>query len=588
MADQQRVFISYARQDGEAFATALRRRFEKEEPEITLWQDRTGMEGGIGWWKQIEDAIARCEFLVIVMTPAAVRSEVTRKEWRYARQHGLCVYPVKGVADNELDYNSLPQWMRKAHFFDLDREWDTFINYLKSPCYAIRVPFMAPDLPEGFVERPALTEHLFAQLLDTSRENPVAITTALRGAGGLGKTTLAAALCHREEVITAFDDGIMWVTLGQKPNLQEGLTKLYAALTGDRPGFIDDEDAAFHLSQKLQDKNCLIVIDDVWDLTHLRPFMHGGPGCTRLITTRNFEIAAEAGRVEVDEMTPFEAIRMLTARLSVLPTMLERFRDLADRLGAWPLLLELANAALRQRVERGDTVEGAADYLNRKLDEQGVVAFDRRNATARNQALTKTIELSLDELDVEERERYTELSIFPEDTEIPLNIVASLWGYDEFETEELIQRCDNLSLVKFSVQTGAFQLHDVMRAYLGSRLADPAVLHGRLLDVWASPYQLQEAYAWRWFAYHLVEAGRSQQLRALLLTFDWLQAKLEATDVTTLASDFRFFTHDRTLGIVARSRSPGGSCVGARQDAAGQSVTRAPCLRRIDRTHSAV
>ena len=124
---------------------------------------------------------------------------------------------------------------------------------------------------------------------------------------------------------------------------------------------------------------------------HLRPFMHGGPDCTRLITTRNFEIAAEASRVEVDEMTPFEAIRMLTARLSVLPTMLERFRDLADRLGAWPLLLELANAALRQRVERGDTVDGVVDYLNRKLDEQGVVAFDRRTATARNQALPRLL-----------------------------------------------------------------------------------------------------------------------------------------------------------------------------------------------------
>jgi TIR domain len=164
MADQRRVFISYARQDGEVFATALHRRLEKEEPEITLWQDRAGMEGGIGWWKQIEDAIARCEFLVIVMTPAAVRSEVTRKEWRYARQHGLCVYPVKGVADSDLDYNNLPKWMRKAHFFDLDREWDTFINYLKSPCYATRVPFMAPVLPEGFVERPALTERLQLQL----------------------------------------------------------------------------------------------------------------------------------------------------------------------------------------------------------------------------------------------------------------------------------------------------------------------------------------------------------------------------------------------------------------------------------------
>jgi len=550
MAEQRRVFVSYARQDGEAFATALRRRLEKEEPEITLWQDRAELEGGVGWWKQIEEAIATCEFLVTVMTPAAMRSEVTRKEWRYARQRGVCVYPVKGTADSELDYSGLPKWMSRAHFFDLDREWDTFIHYLKSPCHAARVPFMAPDLPEGFVERPALTERLLGQLLDARRENPVAITTALRGAGGLGKTTLAIALCHQEEVITAFDDGILWVTLGQRPNLQEGLTKLYVALTGERPGFVDEEDAAFHLSEKLQDKNCLIVIDDVWNFAHLQPFLHGGPGCTRLITTRSFEVATEASRVEVDEMTPAEAVRMLTARLSVLPTAWERFSDLAARLGAWPLLLELANAALRQRVERGDSVEGALSYLNRKLDEQGVVAFDRRNATARNQALTRTIELSLEELDTQERERYEELTVFPEDTEIPLSVVACLWGCDEFDAEEVIQRFDNLSLVKFSVQTAAFQLHDVMRGYLATRLADAAALHGALIDAWADPYRLHEAYAWRWFAYHLVEAGRSQQLRTLLLTFDWLQAKLEATDVTALVSDFRFFTHDRPLRTV--------------------------------------
>jgi hypothetical protein len=37
MTDQSRVFISYSRQDGEAFATALRRRLEQEQPEITRY-----------------------------------------------------------------------------------------------------------------------------------------------------------------------------------------------------------------------------------------------------------------------------------------------------------------------------------------------------------------------------------------------------------------------------------------------------------------------------------------------------------------------------------------------------------------------
>jgi hypothetical protein len=34
-----RVFISYSRKDGEAFATDLRQRLEREHPEIPLWQD---------------------------------------------------------------------------------------------------------------------------------------------------------------------------------------------------------------------------------------------------------------------------------------------------------------------------------------------------------------------------------------------------------------------------------------------------------------------------------------------------------------------------------------------------------------------
>jgi hypothetical protein len=45
-----------------------------------------------------------------------MQSETTRKEWRYARQRGVNVYRVKGCSDDELEYASLPNWMRNAHF----------------------------------------------------------------------------------------------------------------------------------------------------------------------------------------------------------------------------------------------------------------------------------------------------------------------------------------------------------------------------------------------------------------------------------------------------------------------------------------
>jgi hypothetical protein len=100
-----RVFLSYARTDrGEEYARDLRIKLQTKQPEISLWQDRAEMEGGVGWWKQIEEALDQVRFLVIVMTPEAMQSKMTQKEWRYARQRGVNVYPVKGCREDELDY----------------------------------------------------------------------------------------------------------------------------------------------------------------------------------------------------------------------------------------------------------------------------------------------------------------------------------------------------------------------------------------------------------------------------------------------------------------------------------------------------
>jgi WD40 repeat protein len=89
-----------------------------------------------------------------------------------------------------------------------------------------------------------------------------------------------------------------------------------------------------------------------------------------------------------------------------------------------------------------------------------------------------------------------------------------------------------------------------MRAYLASQLADPAGLHAALLEAWGDPHHLPDDYAWRWHAYHLKEAGRAEALRALLCDFDWLQAKLDATDVNALIVDYDFTPDDADLRLV--------------------------------------
>lgn len=165
-----------------------------------------------------------------------------------------------------IDWDALPPWMRDRNFFDLTKEWPKFINTLNSPNTALRIP--SPEdktLPPHFVDRPAEFDRLAALLLAGTHDSPVAITStvALRGAGGFGKTTLALALIHDERIQLAFDDGILWVTLGQRPDVVGGLTKLHQALTGAQPDFVDAGHGATMLAEKLKDRDCLIVIDDV-------------------------------------------------------------------------------------------------------------------------------------------------------------------------------------------------------------------------------------------------------------------------------------------------------------------------------------
>src|SRR5438270_2068693 len=149
-AESPRVFISYARADGEDFARKLRE--DLEAAGILCWMDRYGLEGGKDWRQQILEALDTVEFLVLVMTPAAIQSSNVQWEWQTARQQGVCVYPVKAVP--KLDYSSLPRWMQKSHFYTRDAEWSTFIGHLNSYCEKVRIPFIPYDLPEDFVPRP--------------------------------------------------------------------------------------------------------------------------------------------------------------------------------------------------------------------------------------------------------------------------------------------------------------------------------------------------------------------------------------------------------------------------------------------------
>jgi NB-ARC domain len=310
-------------------------------------------------------------------------------------------------------------------------------------------PFTVDDLPENFVTRPAEFDTLIAELLDQDREEPVAITTALRGASGYGKTTLARAICHDEQ--DAYDDGVLWVTLGEDPgDLIGRVADLIRTLTGTSEAFATLDAAVNRLRETLADRRVLIVIDDVWNPAHARPFLQGGPDCARLITTRYTNaLPDDARQIRVDAMRVSEAVELVHPEPP--PDQLDALRQLAARLGEWPLLLTLVGSALRARESLGEPLAEAITYVNKALDRKGLTAFDAQLPEDRHQAVAATLQMSLDGLPDEERQRFEVLAIFPEDVDIPLAIVELLWApLDDFDTEALCQHLFDLSLLRGS------------------------------------------------------------------------------------------------------------------------------------------
>jgi WD40 repeat protein len=422
---------------------------------------------------------------------------------------------------------------------------------------------MAPP-PEGFILRREYEEVVQALLAGQWSEGEqgleslvglqigaraVGITTALRGAGGFGKTALAQAVCQEKRVRQAYPDGILWTTMGEKLDDAGRLARLRDLIRWwsdqEPPAFETLDAGSAHLRGLLAARRVLLVIDDVWRPDDIAPFHGLGAGTVLLVTTRDGSTLPDsATTVVVDAMAPPEAMALLGAELP--ESKEEELRQLASRLGEWPLLLKIVNRQLQELAKEGLTVEEALQEVREALEAEGLTAFDNTSSESRNRAVAGTLDASLSALSRQERDLFSQLAIFPEDVDMPLTVLPRLWDLDSHRVKRLCGRLYSLSLLlRFDRPSGTIRLHDVVHTYLQQKQRErlpkthqqflkaclPA--SGRWTDL-----PPEETYLWRHLAHHMIDGGRSGELRELLLDFEYLQAKLRAMDANTLLADY--------------------------------------------------
>jgi NB-ARC domain len=273
--------------------------------------------------------------------------------------------------------------------------------------------------PEDFIHRSEYEKVLEALCPKDGMpqaSHSVGITTALRGAGGFGKTSLAQKICFDERIRRHYPDGILWTTMGDNLDPESRLSRILDLIRWwtdtEPPGFKDLQAAGAKFREILNKQRVLVVVDDVWSPADVIPFQGLENGSAVLITTRDSQtLPLHSVWIEVDAMASPEAISLLRSGLP--DGSPNEFASLADRLGEWPLLLKLVNRQLRDLVDQGGlAISDALQEVKSALKAEGFSAFEQDNPESRHAAASRTILVSVRRLSEKERDLYFQLAVF--------------------------------------------------------------------------------------------------------------------------------------------------------------------------------
>ena len=90
---------------------------------------------------------------------------------------------------------------------------------------------LSPTLPANFARRPQLLKQISTAILKTNLIYTSEVTATIRGIGGIGKSTIAKAICHEQSIKEHFNDGFLWISLTPHHHVNGELCEIYNKLT---------------------------------------------------------------------------------------------------------------------------------------------------------------------------------------------------------------------------------------------------------------------------------------------------------------------------------------------------------------------
>ena len=176
--------------------------------------------------------------------------------------------------------------------------------------------------------------------------------------GGVGKTTIAAALVHDPQIRSSFEK-IVWVSVGREPDIRDLQSSLHFQFSGaELPDSVKSDRETFKaISDAAKCSKALLVLDDVWDPKHEKPLncMNLENGSRLLVTTRIRGLLKNAAEVDVGILSQADALKLLQSSAGLdeedLEDGLEEHdicAEIVELCGRLPLTLAIAGGMVAE------------------------------------------------------------------------------------------------------------------------------------------------------------------------------------------------------------------------------------------------
>jgi NB-ARC domain/Trypsin-like peptidase domain len=341
-------------------------------------------------------------------------------------------------------------------------------------------PGSAPPIPPVFVGREDTIEALKVKLgiRSSTSAGSAQVITAVRGWPGVGKTTLAAALANDSEVRKALPDGVLWVSIGERPDLISAIASWGRRLgRDDLLGLSTVTEATDALAALLRNRQMLLIVDDVWETAHAEPFRRArGSRCTLVITTRLTTVAEDLAPVpdalfQIPVLTEENAVKLFSVLApNVARDYPKEVRELVRDLEFLPLALQVAGHLANAEARRGwDVPSLLADLRNGVRILEAKAPADRADFESQTiPTVSALLKQSVNRLPRSTQDYFAFLGAFaPKPATFDLAAMSAVWELDD--PRPIVDMLIDRGLLE-PVGSGRFQMHALLVALAKSFL----------------------------------------------------------------------------------------------------------------------